>query len=111
MCKLGAARTHARTHTQHTTILQLSGLSGTTRVSWYQKVYFAIFWIFCCKMKITQADTPWTATPSRLIDAPIAATPTIFMSDVLPYTTLPIYPGLEQAPNMLTCIPAQWLGV
>jgi len=43
----------------HTTILQLFGLCpGKTRVSWYQKVHFAIFWIFWCKMKITQADTP-----------------------------------------------------
>jgi len=33
-------------------------LSGITRVSWYQKEHFAIFWIFWCKMKITQADTP-----------------------------------------------------
>jgi len=33
-------------------------LSGTTRVSQYQKVHFAIFWIFWCKMKITQADAP-----------------------------------------------------
>jgi len=24
---------------------------------------------------------------------------------LLPYTTLPIYPGLGQAPNMLACIP------
>jgi len=27
-------------------------------VWWYQKVHFAIFWIFWCKMKITQTDTP-----------------------------------------------------
>jgi len=33
-------------------------LSGTTRVSSYQKVHFAIFWIFWSKMKITQADAP-----------------------------------------------------
>ena len=32
--------------------------AGTTQVSQYQKVYFAIFWIFWCKMKITQADAP-----------------------------------------------------
>jgi len=32
--------------------------SGTTQVSLYQKVYFTIFWIFWCKMKITQADPP-----------------------------------------------------
>jgi len=33
-------------------------LSGTTRVSQYQKVHFAIFWIFQCKMKLTQTDAP-----------------------------------------------------
>jgi len=27
------------------------------------------------------------------------------MPDALPGTTLSIYPGLEQAPNMLACIP------
>jgi len=27
------------------------------------------------------------------------------MQDALPYTTLPIYPGLGQAPNTLACIP------
>ena len=85
-------------------------LSGTTRVSWYQKVHFAIFWIFWCQMKITQADTHqqsgWTATSSRQIGAPISAIPTIFMPDALPDTTLPIYPGLGQAPNMLACMPS-----
>jgi len=43
--------------------------------------------------------------PSRLIDALISAIPTIFMPDALPSTTLPIYPGLGQASNMLACIP------
>jgi len=47
----------------------------------------------------------WTATPSRLIGAPTSTIPTIFMLDALPGTTLPIYPGLGQAPNMLACIP------
>ena len=37
----------------------------------------------------------WTATPSRLIGAPISAIPTIFTLDALPGTTLPIYPGLQ----------------
>jgi len=36
---------------------------------------------------------------------PIFAIPTIFTLDALPGTTLPIYPGLRQAPNMLACIP------
>jgi len=35
----------------------LCTLYGTTRVSQYQKVHFATFWIFWCKM-ITQADAP-----------------------------------------------------
>jgi len=38
--------------------LQTTTLSRSTWVSWYQKVHFAIFWIFWCKMKITQADAP-----------------------------------------------------
>ena len=33
-------------------------LSGTTRVSRYQKVHFTIFWIFWSKIMITQADAP-----------------------------------------------------
>ena len=33
-------------------------MSGTTQVSQYQKEHLVIFWIFWCKMKITQADAP-----------------------------------------------------
>jgi len=78
-------------------------------VSWYQKVHFAIFLIFWCKMKITQADTPtirMDCHPSKLIGAPISAIPTIFTQDALPDTTLPIYPGLRHASNMLAYIPS-----
>jgi len=49
--------THTHTHT-HNHFTALWTLSGITQVSWYQKVPFAIFCIFWCKMKITQADTP-----------------------------------------------------
>jgi len=45
-------------HNTHNHFTALWTLSGTTWVSWYQKVHFAIFWIFWCKMKITQVDTP-----------------------------------------------------
>ena len=47
------------THT-HNHFMALWTLSGTTRVNVnrYQKVHFAIFWIFWSKMKITQADAP-----------------------------------------------------
>jgi len=57
--------------------------------------------------KITEADTPTIrlgATPSGLIRDPPPLSP-IFMPNVHPATTLPIYPGLGQAPNMLACIP------
>jgi len=43
----------AHTHNHFTALWTLS---ETTWVSWYQKIHFAIFWIFLCKMKITQAD-------------------------------------------------------
>jgi len=49
--------------------------------------------------------TGWTATPSGLIGAPTSAISTIFMLDAIPGTTLPIYLGLGQTPNMLACIP------
>jgi len=47
--------THTHTHNHFTALWTLS---GTTRVSRYQKVHFAIFWIFWSKMKITQVDAP-----------------------------------------------------
>jgi len=36
--------------------MALWALSETTWVSQYQKVHFTNFWIFWCKMKITQAE-------------------------------------------------------
>jgi len=38
----------------HNHFTALWTLSRTTWVSWYQKIHFTIFWIFWCKMKITQ---------------------------------------------------------
>jgi len=93
--------THIHTHSH---CMALSTLSGTTWVSRQQKVHFAIFW---SKMKIIQADAPtirMDCHSSRLTGAPTSAIPNIFMQDALPYTTLPIYPGLGQAPYMLACI-------
>jgi len=47
------------------------------------------------------------ATPSRLpvISDPPPSSP-IFIPDALPAATLPLHPGLGQAPNMLACIPS-----
>jgi len=43
--------------------------------------------------------------PIRATGAPTYIIPAIFMPDALLVATLPIYPGLTQAPNMLNCIP------
>jgi len=43
--------------------------------------------------------------PIQINWRPISAIPTIVTPDTLPGTTLPIYPGSGQAPNMLACIP------
>jgi len=51
----------------------------------------------------------WTATRSRLTDALTSVIPTIFTQDALPYTTLPNYPGLGQAPKYAG-LHTQWLG-
>ena len=63
---------------------------------------------FTVQGKISEADTltiPLGATPSGLINDPPPSSP-IFTPDALPAATLPIYPGLGQAPNMLACIPS-----
>jgi len=55
--------------------MALLTLSGTAQVSQYQKVHFAIFWIFWCKMKITQQ---WRSqdliSESRPMDPPASYT-------------------------------------
>jgi len=59
-------------------------------------------------MKITQADTPTIRMDCHLIQTnwcPHLCHPTIFTPDDLPGTMLPVYPGLEQAPNMMAFIP------
>jgi len=51
---------------------------------------FAFFWIFWCKMKITQADAPtvrMVCHPCRLIGAPTSAIPTIFCQ--MPFLSQP----------------------
>ena len=63
---------------------------------------------FMVQGKITEADTQTIrlgATPSRLTSDPTLSSP-IFMPDALPAATLPLYPGLGQASNMLACIPS-----
>jgi len=78
--------------------------------------YFVTTWVSRCDIfldfmvqwKITEADTPTIqlgASPSALISDSPPSSP-ILMPDALTATTLPIYPGLGQAPNMLACIPS-----
>ena len=102
--------THAKIHTTPNHFTALWTLSGTTRVSRHQKVHFAIFWIFWSKMKITQADAPkimMDCHPIQTNWCPHLCHPQHLTQDALPYTTLPIYPGLGQAPNMLACIASE----
>jgi len=69
---------------------------------------------FCALMvqgKITEADTPTIQlgdTPSGLISGPPPSSP-IFTPDALPAATLPLYPGMGQAPNMPACTPSNQL--
>jgi len=66
------------------------------------------FWPFIVQRRITESDTRTIrlgATPSGLISNPPPTSP-IYAPDALPATTLPLYPGLGQAPNMLDCIPS-----
>jgi len=61
--------------------------------------------IFCSKMKITQADAPtiWMdCHPIQTNWCPHLCHPHHFYAGC---PSLPIYLGLEQAPNMLACIP------
>jgi len=44
--------------------------------------------------------------PVRTNLCPTSIILTVFTPDALPAATLPIYPGLEQAPSMLVCIPS-----
>jgi len=63
---------------------------------------------FMVQGKITEADIPTNrlgATPSGIISNPSPSSP-IFTPNVLPAATLPLYPGLGEAPNMLDCIPS-----
>ena len=62
--------------------------------------------------KITEENAPTIrldATPSRLLEPPSPSPPPIFTPNALSATTLPIYPGLEQAPNNGGWH-TQWLG-
>ena len=64
------------------------------------------FWTFMVQGKITEADTltiRLDTTLSGLINGPSPSSP-IFMPVALPAATLPLYPGLGQAPNMLASI-------
>jgi len=65
----------------------------------------AIFWVFWCKVEITDRRTINLAQchPIRTIGAPTSIIITIFMLDTLPATTLPIYPGMGQ-----TSYPMAW---
>ena len=57
----------------------------------------------------SEALTAWVdATPSKLTVLPLPSPP-IFMPNALPATTLPIFPGLVQAPSYAG-LHTRWIG-
>jgi len=54
------------------------------------------------------ADDRYTDNKAGLLLPPPPSSPPLFTPDALPDTTLPIYPGVEQAPSMMGCIPVVW---
>jgi len=80
--------------------------SGTTWESLCQKKAYS--GLYGAREDNTAADTltiQVSATPTRLISDPPTSCPH-FTLDALPATTLSLYPGLGQTPNMLACIPS-----
>jgi len=64
---------------------------------------------FMVQGKMTKSATltiQMGATPSGLISDPPPSSAPTFTLDALPAATLPLYPGLGQAPNTLACIPS-----
>jgi len=93
-------------------------LSGTTGVGRYQKRHSPtltcnVLWESVIILDFIKhgedkrgkcADNSARCQTIRTIDAPSPSSPN-FTLDALPAATLPIYPGLGQAPNVLDCIP------
>ena len=94
---------HTRTRT-HTTVLQpfFRDYPGEPLP---EEIFF---WTFMVQGEITEADTSTirlVTTLSALISSSPMSSPH-FTPDALPAATLPLYPGLQQAPNMLACTPS-----
>jgi len=87
----------------HTTILRL--FFRTTQVSRYQKKSFS--GLYGAREDNTGRHTVHLAGLHSIWtnSDPLPSSP-IFTPDALPAATLPHYPGLGQARNMLACIPS-----
>jgi len=94
---------HAGSHGQRCWFWSQYLLLRRLRCILYQlpPLQLAIFWIFMVQGKITEADAPTIrldATPSEL-SVPQPPSSPIFTLNALSAASLPIYPGLGQAPN------------
>ena len=65
--------THTHTHTQ--SFYSSLVLVRATWVSWYQKLHFAIFWIFWCKMKAAAPTIRMDCHPIQTNWCPTSAIP------------------------------------
>ena len=84
----------------------MSLFSGTTGVSQFQKKSSGLYGAGEDNRDRSRHTSNLAGRHSmRTNQRPTSNIPPIFTPDALPAATLPIYPGLGQAPNMLACIP------
>jgi len=100
--------TYANTKPFYGPLSGTTGWAGTRRD--IHSHTWNILWEFLNFMKRGEdnrgkcTNNPTQRHPIQTIDAPTSSYPN-FILNALPTATLPIYPGLGQAPNMLDCIP------
>jgi len=96
----------------HNHFMALWTLYGTTRVNWYQKVHFTIFWIFWEQNEDTTGrctnNPDGLPTPSRLIGACTSVIPTIFMQDA--FLTQPSQFIMAGTGTKYAGLHTKWLG-
>ena len=80
--------------------------SGITQVSRCQKKASSGLYGAREYIRRRHTDNPAGCHSIRTNQRPTSILPPIFKLDALPAATLPIYPGLGQAPNLLACIPS-----
>jgi len=93
---------HTHTHTYDRFMALFLGLPGWTGA---RRKLLLDFMVQGVILEADNTNNPDGHHSIRTNQRPIPSC-TIFTPDALPVATLPIYPGLRQAPNMRDCIPS-----